>query len=209
MDARIVTRRMRMAAKKNVFAEALLRINDLYHAASKLDPPQMPAMTLGTVDERGRPTVRTMTINKFDERGFLFFTNSTSRTGTHLTNNPYAALCYFCQPLMEQITIEGSVESVDAVEADAQWASRGRDAQFAAWASDQSQSLDDRAELENRLAHYREKFSDCRVPRPPHWLGYRLVPDRVEFWKSGWRHLHERICYERHEDEWTVSLLNP
>lgn len=192
-----------------VYAEAIDRFRHLYDEAQKTGLREPAAMTLATSDEKGRPSVRTMVVRKFDDRGFVFFTNRRSRKGQHLDRNPHAALCFFCQPLWEQVTIEGRVEVVTDEEADNWWASRPRDNQFAAWASDQSAQLESRQLLERRLEKCHEQFVDGRVPRPPHWLGYRLVPDRVEFWKTGWRRLHERECYQRRDGGWEKILLNP
>ena len=191
------------------FAEALDRFTHLFEEAQKTGIREPAAMTLATVGEAGQPSVRTMVVRKFDARGFVFFTNSRSRKGQHLGANPNAALCFFCQPLWEQVTIEGSVEVIDDDEADQWWASRPRDNQFAAWASNQSAPLESRELLERRLEKCHDQFVNGRVPRPPHWLGYRLVPDRIEFWKTGWRRLHERVCYEDTEQGWRRTLLNP
>lgn len=191
------------------FAEALDRFTHLFEEAQKTGMREPAAMTLATAGEDGRPTVRTMVVRKFDARGFVFFTNSRSRKGQHLNVNPNAALCFFCQPLWEQVIIEGGVEIIDEEEADQWWASRPRDNQFAAWASNQSAPLESRELLERRLEKCHDQFVNGRVPRPPHWLGYRLVPRRIEFWKTGWRRLHERVCYERGEQGWRRTLLNP
>lgn len=193
----------------NAYTEALDRFRHLFDEAQKTGVREPAAMTLATTNSDGRPSVRTMVIRKFDERGFVFFTNSHSRKGQHLKDNPQAALCFFCQPLWEQVTIEGTIEVIDDAEADQWWASRPRDNQFAAWASDQSAPLESRELLERRLEKCHDQFVNGRVPRPPHWLGYRLVPTRIEFWKTGWRRLHERVCYENGADGWQRILLNP
>ncbi len=192
-----------------ILAEALDKLRHLFEEARKTTVREPAAMTLATADAQGRPSVRTMVVKQFDERGFVFFTNIKSRKGEQLKENPYAALCFFCEPLMIQVTIEGSVEVVTEEEADAWWKSRPRDNQFAAWASEQSAPLDDRSTLEDRLAEYHERFKDQRVPRAPHWSGYRLIPDRIEFWQTGWRRLHERICYCRSDGDWIKTLLYP
>lgn len=185
------------------------RFGHLFSEARKAGLADPAIASVATTDDAGRPTVRSMTIDHFDEQGFVFFTNSASRKGAHLTLHPHAAMCFHWQPLNEQITIEGLVAKVSDDEAGKWWASRSRDNQFAAWASDQSARLDSRETLHKRLARCREQFIDGRVPKPPHWCGYRLVPERIEFWHGGWRHLHERVCYQRDASGWDKFLLNP
>lgn len=150
-----------------------------------------------------------MTISYFDEDGFVFFTSSMSRKGVQLEERPVAAVCFYWQPLNEQVTIEGRVEKVAQSDAEKWWVARSRDNQFAAWASEQSARLESRDTLQKRLAKCREQFIDGRVPKPPHWCGYRLKPERIEFWHGGWRHLHERVCYELNESGWDRFLLSP
>ena len=189
--------------------EAIDRFTHLFLEAGKSGLAEPAVATLATVDESGRPTLRSMTISHFDENGFVFFTNSGSRKGVHLSERPFAALCYYWGPLNEQITVEGPVENLPQEDAEKWWISRSRDNQFAAWASEQSARLDTRDTLQKRLAKCREQFSDGRVPKPPHWCGYRLRPERIEFWHGGWRHLHERVCYELTASGWDRFLLNP
>jgi len=191
------------------YAEALARFQHIFDEAQKTGVAEPAAMVLATTDAEGRPSVRTMVVRRFDERGFVFFTNELSRKGRQLAENPRAALCFYCQPLKEQVTIEGVVERVSDAEADDWWRSRPRDNQFAAWASDQSATLDTHQTLQKRLSDAYERFRDRQVPRAPNWVGYRLVPDRLEFWHTGWRHLHERVCYTQTAEGWTVSLLYP
>lgn len=191
------------------FDEALDRFSHLFQEARKTGLAEPSVATLATVGERGRPSIRTMTISHFDENGFVFFTNKESKKGKDLENLPYAALCFYWQPLNEQVTVEGSVEEVSESDAEKWWISRSRDNQFAAWASEQSARLDSRDTLQKRLAKCREQFIDGRVPKPPHWCGYRIMPERIEFWHGGWRHLHERICYECSASGWEKFLLNP
>jgi pyridoxamine 5'-phosphate oxidase len=150
-----------------------------------------------------------MTISHFDENGFVFFTNNESRKGKELNKQPHAAICFYWQPLNEQVTVEGPVELVSESDAATWWLSRSRDNQFAAWASEQSARLDSRDTLQKRLAKCREQFIDGRVPKPPHWCGYRIKPERIEFWHGGWRHLHERVCYQHNGSGWEKFLLNP
>ncbi len=185
------------------------QFEDLLERAKQTELREPTAMTLATADRSGRTTIRTVLLKMFDARGFVFFTNVNSRKGRQLADNPRASLCFFWQTLFEQVLVDGTVQTVDAADADRYWSTRPRDSQFAAWASLQSEPLDSRATLEARLADFHTQFVDVDVPRPPHWSGYRVVPERIEFWRSGWQRLHERVCYERAGDAWSVALLNP
>lgn len=192
------------------YDEALNRLDLLLAEARALDLPEPAAMTLATVDIRGRPSARTVLLKHVDARGLVFFTNFNSRKGRQLLANPNASLCLFWQELMQQVLVDGSTVAVDDAEADRYWRSRARDSQLAAWASHQSEELDARATLERRVAELRRRFDDAPdVPRPPHWSGFRLVPRRLEFWRVGWSRLHERTCYELGEAGWRRFLLNP
>ncbi len=169
------------------------------------------AMSLATIDADGRPAVRIVLLKAFDERGFVFYTNTRSRKGQALAAHPQAALLFHWKGLDDQIQvrIEGVTEAVSADEADAYFASRARASQIGAWASLQSRPLPDRASFDARYAGFEQQFEGGPVPRPPHWSGYRLVPDAVEFWYGrAWR-LHERQVYRRNEDGWSQGLLYP
>lgn len=192
-----------------LYDEALDRFTHLFLEAKKTGQAEASVATLATVGENGRPTLRTMTINHFDKHGLVFFTSSGSRKGRQLSRQPHAALCFHWGVLNEQVTIEGPVVRMPEDDAVKWWVSRSRDNQFAAWASEQSARLDNRETLQKRLAKCREQFIDGRVPKPPHWCGYRLDPERIEFWHGGWRHLHERVCYQRGESGWEKFLLSP
>ncbi len=193
----------------NDYAEAIKRLKVLIEQAAVHEVQEPTAMTLATADAQGKPSARTVLLKDVDEQGFVFYTNSLSRKGKQLKDNPHAALCFFWQPLMQQVLIEGIVELIAADEADAYWATRPRDSQLGAWASQQSEPLENRQELLDRLEHYQQSYEGQHVPRPPHWLGYRLIPERIEFWKSGWHRLHERLCYLKTDSGWTHELLNP
>lgn len=193
----------------SLLEEALDRFKHLFLEARKTGLAEPSVATLATVGETGRPSLRTMTISHFDENGFVFFTNNASRKGRDLGGQPYAAICFYWQPLNEQVMVEGPVELVSENDAAKWWLSRSRDNQFAAWASEQSARLDSRDTLQKRLAKCREQFIDGRVPKSPHWCGYRVKPERIEFWHGGWRHLHERVCYRHDGSGWEKFLLNP
>ncbi len=168
------------------------------------------AMTLSTVDNSGRPSGRMVLLKEADERGFVFYTNTESRKGQELDGNPWASLVFYWSSLRRQVRIEGRVETVSEEEADAYFASRPRGSQIGAWASDQSRPLEDPFELEKNVARFAVKFGTGAVPRPPHWTGFRVIPDRIEFWRSKPFRLHERIVHEWDEDGgWSVFQLFP
>ncbi|MDZ7751109.1 MAG: pyridoxamine 5'-phosphate oxidase [Gammaproteobacteria bacterium] len=187
----------------------LHRFGGLLERARATDLPEPTAMTLATVGSDGLPSARTVLLKGFDADGFVFYTNTTSRKGRELRDNPNAALCFYWQPLGEQVHVEGMVHPVTAAEADVYFATRPRESQVGAWASHQSEPLADREELLARVAAVRARYEDQEVPRPPHWSGYRLVPERVEFWTAGEFRLHHRVEYRNAQGEWSKTLLNP
>ena len=193
----------------DLYQEAILTFRQQFLEAEKTELREPTAMTLATVDERGRPSARTMLLKSVDESGFVFFTNSCSRKGRELEHDAHAALCFFWQTLMKQVRVEGGVTRISTENANAYWRTRPRDSQIGAWASRQSEPLDSRQTLLDQVERYREKFKDGPVPRPDHWMGFCLVPDYIEFWKSGWYRLHERISYRKTADGWSRTLLNP
>jgi pyridoxamine 5'-phosphate oxidase len=175
--------------------------------------PEPTAMALATCGHDGRPSVRMVLLKGHDERGFVFYTNLASRKGRELETTPYAALCFFWQPLEVQVRVEGSVQPVSAAEADAYYASRARGSRIGAWASQQSARLPSRTELEDRVREVEERYpDDADIPRPPFWSGFRVVPDRIEFWQGRPSRLHERDVYTRDADApggWRVGQLYP
>ncbi|QAY76258.1 pyridoxamine 5'-phosphate oxidase [Sphingosinicella sp. BN140058] len=173
------------------------------------EPNDSNAMALATSDASGQPSVRMVLLKGHDARGFVFYTNLDSRKGGELAGNPHAALLFHWKSLRRQVRIEGPVGPVAAEEADAYFASRSRDSQLGAWASDQSRPLDDRGTFEARYEQMRLRFEGQDVPRPPRWSGFRVVPVRIEFWNDRAHRLHERRLFTRKGDGWIEGLLYP
>ncbi|HEX3464856.1 MAG TPA: pyridoxamine 5'-phosphate oxidase [Candidatus Elarobacter sp.] len=165
-------------------------------------------MSVSTVGANGRPSARMVLLRQWDARGFVFFTNYESRKGADLTVHPYAALLFWWGALERQIRIEGAVERVLGVESDAYFNSRPRGHRLGAWASHQSAVVPDRETLERAIADADARFPG-EVPRPPFWGGYRVVPDRFEFWQGRPNRVHDRVAYERSADGWTLARLSP
>lgn len=172
-------------------------------------PPEATAMTLSTVDGEGQPWTRTVLLKQFDARGFVFFTNRDSHKGRQLAANPRAALHFLWLQTQRQVLVQGEVVATGSDEDDAYFASRPRESQLGAWASEQSRPLPDRRTLETRFDSYAQQHAGATVPRPPHWGGFRLVPTRVEFWQAGAHRLHDRFAYTRDDDGWRIDRLNP
>jgi pyridoxamine 5'-phosphate oxidase len=167
------------------------------------------AMVLATVDTDGRPAARHLLLKGITEGGFEFYTNYGSAKASHLAANPSAALCFGWLDLHRQVCVSGSVAQLTAAESDAYFALRPREAQIGAWASAQSSVLVDRSELEQRIEAASEQFGEGPVPRPESWGGYRLIPDRVEFWQGRPSRLHDRLVYQRLPSGWSISRLSP
>ena len=174
------------------------------------EPSDPNAMTLATTTPDGRPSARIVLLKGHDARGFVFYTNTESRKGEELAANPRAALLFHWKTRQRQIRIEGTIEPVTPAEADAYFASRARISRLGAWASDQSRPLASRAELERRLHEQEARYPDERVPRPPHWSGYRVKPESFEFWQDMPYRLHDRTVFTRRADGgWSVGKLFP
>jgi len=174
---------------------------------SEINDPD--AMAFASADERGRPSVRMVLLRRAGPDGFGFFTNLDSRKGRELLANPWGALSIHWKSLRRQVRAEGAVEQVSDSEADDYFASRGRESQVGSWASDQSRPLESRELFEQRYREMEQRFDGGPVPRPPRWSGFRLVPDRIEFWSDRPHRLHERRLFTRHDGGWSEGLLYP
>jgi pyridoxamine 5'-phosphate oxidase len=173
------------------------------------EPNDANAMSLATVDADGLPDVRMVLLKDADARGFVFYSNVESAKGRELAASPKAALLFHWKSLRRQVRVRGRVERVSDAEADAYWATRARPAQLGGWASEQSRPLPDRLALEKRVAEFGLKFGLGKVPRPPHWTGFRVVPETLEFWRDRPFRLHERLVFARAGGGWTTSRLYP
>lgn len=191
------------------YLQAIDRFQSVYSRAKSSGLKEPTAVNVATVDPEGRPSSRFVLLKAVDQSGFVFYTNYSSRKGRQIQQNKHVALCFFWEPLMEQVRVEGKAEEVSATEADAYWETRRRNSQIGAWASQQSEPLDQRATLERRFEEFKQQFGDRAVPRPPQWSGYRVVPELIEFWVGVDFRLHERTCYRKSGDVWTMTLLNP
>jgi pyridoxamine 5'-phosphate oxidase len=192
-----------------IYQAAVTRFKELFARATEGPLREPAAMTLATVDADGRPSLRVVLLRGMDERGFVFFTNSISAKGQQLAANPQAALCFHWDFLGEQVRVEGHTKKVDEEESDNYWELRSRESRLGAWASQQSQLLADRRELESRVEEFEKKFANQDVPRPPHWYGYRVGPERIEFWQEGTNRLHARTIYEEAQTGWKRFSIYP
>ena len=177
--------------------------------AERAEPNDPNAMAVATATPEGRPSVRMVLLKEWDERGFVFYTNTESRKGTELAANPHAALLFHWKSLQRQVRIEGAVERVSDAEADAYSASRARLSRIGAWASQQSRPLPGRGALLRRVAKYEAAYLGDHIPRPPFWTGLRVVPARIEFWQDMPFRLHDRTVHLRSAEGWDIVKLYP
>ena len=190
-------------------ADPIQEFLEIFERAKEREVADATRVALATIDSSAHPTVRVVLLKQVDERGFVFYTNFDSRKARHLDENPNAALCFYWPSIDEQIRVEGVVERVSDEEADAYFATRDRGSKVGAWASRQSRPLDSRRTLIGRYLKYQAKFAARQVPRPDFWGGYRLRPERIEFWHNQAHRLHARFLYVREDDGWKVERLYP
>ena len=184
--------------------------DEWFAEACASEPNDANAMALATADAEARPSVRMVLLKGHGPEGFVFYTNQESAKAAQLARNPRAALLFHWKSLRRQVRIEGAVTPVSDAESDAYFASRGRDSQLGAWASDQSRPLDSRATFEQRFEEMKKRYEGRDVPRPPHWGGYRVKPERIEFWSDRAHRLHERRLFlPQQEGGWSEGLLYP
>jgi pyridoxamine 5'-phosphate oxidase len=189
--------------------DPIARFSDWLAEAEASEPNDPNAVALATVNAAGQPSVRMVLLKGLSAEGFVFYSNQQSRKADDLAANARAGLLFHWKTLRRQVRVEGAVSIVSQAEANAYFATRGRISKLGAWASDQSRTLPDRATLEAKLAEVTARFDGGDVPRPPHWSGYRVAPERIEFWWDGEHRLHNRELFVRDGDGWTTSLMYP
>jgi pyridoxamine 5'-phosphate oxidase len=195
--------------ESDVDPDPLAQFRAWFEEARTAGLPQPEAMTLATATVDGEPSARMVLLRGFDERGFVFFTNFDSRKGRELTTNPRAALVFYWAAQDRQVRVEGGVEAVSAEESDAYFASRPRGSRLGAWASPQSQVIPGRKFLEAHMRQLEIRYAKGEIPRPPHWGGWRVVPAVIEFWQGQPNRLHDRLCYRRRPEGWSLERLAP
>jgi pyridoxamine 5'-phosphate oxidase len=189
--------------------DPIARFSDWLTEAEASEPNDPNAVALATVNAAGQPAVRMVLLKGLSEAGFVFYTNQQSRKADDLAANARAGLLFHWKTLRRQVRVEGAVSIVSDAEADAYFATRGRISKLGAWASDQSRPLPDRTMLEAKLADVTARFEGGDVPRPMHWSGYRVAPERIEFWWDGEHRLHNRELFVCNGNSWTTSLMYP
>jgi pyridoxamine 5'-phosphate oxidase len=198
---------------ENLYHEAITTFRALLDDATRAGDPEPTAMALATVSANGRVAARMVLLKAVDESGFVFYTNYQSAKAEQIAADSHAALCFLWKTLRGgsgvQVRVEGKIELTTATESDAYFASRARESQIGAWASSQSQTLPSRDVFYERITEFEKKFEGSPVPRPPHWGGYRLVPDMIELWYGQRARLHERYRYELRDGQWSKRMLYP
>lgn len=189
--------------------DPISQFREWFKLAVEREPSEANAMALATSDGDGRPSARVVLLKELDTHGFVFFTNYESRKGRELTENPQAALVFYWPSQHRQVRVEGRIEKVSAAESDAYFESRPQGARIGAWASRQSEPVADRAELERRRDEQEQRFENEPLHRPPHWGGFRLLPELLEFWQGRPDRLHDRLVYQRQGASWQRQRLMP
>jgi pyridoxamine 5'-phosphate oxidase len=192
----------------DVSSDPVLQFDEWFNEALFTDP-EANAMFLATSTKRGRPSVRTVLLKSFDESGFVFFTNYNSRKGKEINENPYASVLFFWKESSRQVRLEGRIEKVTAIESDQYFHSRNLESQVAASVSPQSEVIESRIALEKKYEGLKEKMKDGVIPLPDYWGGYRLIPDKFEFWQGRNNRMHDRILYSKTNEGWKIERLAP
>jgi pyridoxamine 5'-phosphate oxidase len=183
---------------------------DIWYKEHVLSGAEIPdSVSLGTASASGQVSVRTVLMKSYDRKGFVFYTNYGSKKGAQLAVNRKAALLFYWSEAGRQVRVEGSTEKLSQEESESYFKTRPRESQIAAWASDQSYIIPDRSHLESKYEYYKNKFSGIPVEKPPHWGGFRIMPDWFEFWQNGEFRLHDRITYTRNDNSWIIGRLAP
>ncbi len=195
--------------EQEILADPLKQFEIWFSDALELDAMEANAMFLATSTKEGKPSVRTVLLKGYDENGFIFFTNYSSRKGNEIDENPFASILFFWKELGRQIRIEGALEKVSREQSDEYFHSRPFDSQIAALASDQSKVVENRDAVDNRFNDLKEKYKDSKVPLPENWGGYRVLPERMEFWQGRQNRLHDRILFSKDNGCWKITRLAP
>jgi pyridoxamine 5'-phosphate oxidase len=194
---------------KDLNADPVVQFEYWFDEAMGANVPEPHAFMISTVDGDGKPSSRIVLLRNADQNGFVFFTNYKSRKGHNIDVNPHVCATFFWHDLQRQVRVEGTIEKISAAESDEYFATRPRESQIGAWASNQSEVLESREALEERTAELTLQYEGQTVPRPPHWGGYRIKPTSVEFWQGRASRLHDRFLYTLEGTKWQISRLNP
>ena len=200
---------VRELRKEDLLTDPIEQFNNWFHEALQIDELEANAMFLATSSKDCRPSVRTVLLKNFDEKGFVFYTNYLSRKGNDLKENPYASILFFWKELERQVRIEGITELVTRKESDEYFHRRPLDSQLAASSSLQSSVIENREILEKKFNELKDKYKNTSVPLPEFWGGYRLKPEKIEFWQGRQNRMHDRILYTKHEGNWKIERLSP
>jgi len=192
-----------------VFADPFKQFEKWFGEALKIDGVEANAMFLGTCSLKGIPSVRTVLLKHFDEKGFVFYTNYSSRKGNDLKENPNASILFYWKELERQVRVEGFTEKVTRVESEEYFNLRPFESRIAALTSKQSSILKNRDELEKKFNELKEEYEGATVPRPEYWGGYRLAPIKIEFWQGRQNRMHDRILFSKEKDQWKILRLSP
>ena len=200
---------LKSLSETDVHSDPIIQFSQWWEDAltSKID--EVNAMALSTVTPEGKPSARIVLLKGFDEHGFVFFTNYESEKGVHLSINPFASLVFFWKELERQVRIEGPCEKISAEESDLYFHSRPLGSRIGAWASPQSRVIEGRKDLEDNLKNLEGRFTTEDIPRPPHWGGFVVIPETIEFWQGRSSRLHDRIVYSKGEEGWSIVRLAP